>query len=138
MTVRDLTEAGIGGAFFFALGYSSGECSAHGAHASAAPSTSPRSPVFGIAPLSLLPAAAGRLGVRSPLTLGVWTAVPAVLVALLAGLQRGTHRYTGLISNGNPPIYAGYKEDNTPYFVKHEVSDRRYDVPKGTAATRMS
>ena len=59
---------------------------------------------------------------------GLWIALPAVLMGLLAGTRNGIHRYCGFSDNGNPSIYPGYKEDQTPYFVKHNVSERHKSI----------
>lgn len=57
--------------------------------------------------------------------LGFVLALPAFLIGYTSGLQRAYYRHLGYLDNGNGSRYAGYKEDNTPYFVKHEVNDRR-------------
>ena len=72
--------------------------------------------------------AAGKLGVVNGHRLGLWLALPAVAIGVLTGSRNGMHRYLGFSDNGNPPLYPGYKEDATPYFVKHTVSERRVPV----------
>jgi hypothetical protein len=78
------------------------------------------------------PCAAHEIGIRSPHRLGVWLAVPAVLIGLSFGAQKGYYRYLGFTANGHPSLYPDYKEDMTPYFVKHRTSDRHFDAPSGT------
>jgi hypothetical protein len=75
------------------------------------------------------PCAAHEIGIRSPHRLGVWLAVPAVLIGLSFGAQKGYYRYLGFTANGHPSLYPDYKEDMTPYFVKHRTSDRHFDAP---------
>lgn len=72
--------------------------------------------------------AAPKLGVRSPGVLGFWVALPAALLGLTAALRGGYYRYLGFMDNGNLTRYPGYVEDNTPWFVKHSVSDRHFKV----------
>ena len=67
---------------------------------------------------------ATSVGVKNGHRLGFWCAVPAALVGIVAGNRSGIYRYLGYTDNGNPALYPGYKEDNTPYFMKHEVSER--------------
>ena len=68
------------------------------------------------------------MGVKSAHRLGFWCAVPAVLVGLVAGQRNGVYRYLGYTDNGNPAIYPGYVENNAPYFMRHEVSERHAPV----------
>jgi hypothetical protein len=71
---------------------------------------------------------AARLGVRNAHVFGIWTAVPAIVVALMGATHRGWYRYMGFTANGNPPLYPGYVETNAPYFMRHNVSDRHFKV----------
>ena len=57
---------------------------------------------------------------------GLLLAVPAVAMGVLVGSRNGMFRYLGFTDNGNAPLYPGYKEDSTPYYVKHVVSDRHF------------
>jgi hypothetical protein len=75
-------------------------------------------------------ATAPNLGYARGHRLGVMLAVPAITCGLLAGLRNGTFRYLGFTANGNPSMYPGYKEDQTPYFVKHNVSTRYVPPPR--------
>lgn len=75
---------------------------------------------------------ARQLGVRSAHSLGVWSALPAVVVGVLAGANKGFYRYLGFMDNGNAALYPGYVEDGAPYYLKHKVSDRRADAAPGS------
>jgi len=56
--------------------------------------------------------------------LGLWLALPAIVIGYLSGLKRSYYRHSGYLDNGAEPLYAGYKDDSAPYFVKHAVSSR--------------
>lgn len=62
-------------------------------------------------------------------SLGAMIAAPAVLIGWSSGLHRSYLRHVGLMPNGMPSKYPGYVEDETPYIVKHRVSDRRGELP---------
>lgn len=47
-------------------------------------------------------------------------------MGVLVGSRNGMFRYLGFTDNGNTPLYPGYVEDATPYYVKHSVSDRHF------------
>jgi hypothetical protein len=57
--------------------------------------------------------------------------MPAIALGLLAGINKGTYRYSGFMENGNAPLYPGYLENSAPYFLKHKVSDRVVSVGAG-------
>jgi hypothetical protein len=76
-------------------------------------------------PLHPLPAAAKRIGITRGHRFGLLLTVPNILAGGLFVAQRGMFRYLGFEDNGNPPLYPNYKVDETPYFVKHSVSDKR-------------
>lgn len=61
--------------------------------------------------------------------LGALIAAPTLLLGWGSGLHRSYLRHVGLLPNGMPSIYPGYVEDETPYIVKHRVSDRRGELP---------
>ena len=69
---------------------------------------------------------------RSLHAFGLWTAVPAVILGLMGATHRGWYRYMGFTSNGNPPLYPGYVETAAPYFMRHHVSDRHFQVSPTT------
>lgn len=77
--------------------------------------------------MSHFASAAPRLGVGSH-KLGFWTAVPAVVLGLLGGINKGVYRYGGFMENGNAPLYPGYIENSAPYFMQMTVSDRHASV----------
>ena len=61
--------------------------------------------------------------------LGLMISLPIVLVGWSSGLHRAYLRHMGLMPNGMPSLYPNYKEDATPYIVKHRVSDRHGQLP---------
>ena len=68
---------------------------------------------------------AGLSGAR----LGTFLTLPILFVAYTSGLKRAFARHLGYIDNGQPALYAGYDAQSTvPYFVRHQVSDRRRDA----------
>lgn len=57
--------------------------------------------------------------------LGLVLTIPAVAIGYTSGLKRAYLRHLGYIDNGEESFYPNYKRDDyTPYFVKHKVSDR--------------
>lgn len=79
--------------------------------------------------LLVLSCAAPTLGMPrlSGNRLGLVLTIPVFAIGYTAGLQKAMARHMGFIENGQPCIYGdGYKKDtDVPYFVRHEVSDRR-------------
>ena len=58
--------------------------------------------------------------------LGAVLTIPILVVGYTSGLKGAFARHLGLISNGEAPLHKGYDAESTvPYFVRHEVSDRR-------------
>lgn len=47
-----------------------------------------------------------------------------MVIGYLSGLKRSYYRHSGYLDNGSEPLFPGYKDDETPYFVKHAVSSR--------------
>ncbi len=65
------------------------------------------------------------MGITHGHRFGLLLTVPNILAGGLFVAQRGMFRYLGFEDNGNPSLYPNYKVDETPYFVKHHVSDKR-------------
>ena len=60
--------------------------------------------------------------------LGTYLTLPILFISFTSGLKRAFARHLGYIDNGQPALYAGYDRESTvPFFVRHQVSDRRRD-----------
>lgn len=57
--------------------------------------------------------------------LGAALTIPVVIIGVTSGLKRAYQRHLGYLDNGEECFYPNYKKDDyTPYFMKHKVSDR--------------
>jgi len=60
--------------------------------------------------------------------LGAILTIPVIFVGVTSGMKKAMSRHMGFLENGMPRLaeFKNYKADSTvPYFVRHEVSDRR-------------
>ena len=71
------------------------------------------------------------MGISRGHRFGLLLTVPNILAGGLFVAQRGAFRYLGFVDNGNPPLYPGYQVDETPYLLKHSVSDKRQEALPG-------
>ena len=71
------------------------------------------------------------MGITRGHRFGLLLTVPNIFAGGLFVAQRGMFRYLGFVDNGNPPLYPGYKVDETPYIMKHAVSDKHQDALPG-------
>jgi hypothetical protein len=124
ISFRDMAATALGAAAFYGLGFQHGEqrpISRRAISHCILPCLISSS-FFGVF-------AAPKLGIPrlSGHRLGMALTIPVLFVGYSAGLQKSLARHWGFIDNGRECIYGeGYKRDSTvPYFVRHEVSDRR-------------